>query len=72
MAHLLHKINGKQIGQEDKDMILRKDLVRKLNKEGVATACGKPLADATLSELQDEWGRLQLTNGERGEGTKTL
>lgn len=51
-------------------MIFRNDILRKLMRKGVATACGKPLADATLSELQDEWGRIELDNGDRGEEMK--
>ncbi len=42
-------------------MILRrKVLIQKLKEAGIKTACGKPLKEASLTELQDEWGRYEL------------
>jgi hypothetical protein len=48
-------------------MIFRNDILRRLIKAGIETACGKPLAEATLSELQDELGRHELNEGKRSE-----
>ncbi|NRQ56066.1 hypothetical protein [Brevibacillus sp. HD1.4A] len=40
--------------------LLREVLLTNLIKHGITEACGKPVEEATLAELQDEWGRFEL------------
>jgi hypothetical protein len=35
-------------------------LIQKLKEAGIKKACGKSLKDASLTELQDEWGGYEL------------
>ncbi|MFY0544259.1 hypothetical protein [Brevibacillus sp. H7] len=41
---------------------VKNELMVKLIRNGVTQACGKPLKEATLDELKDEWGRFTLQN----------
>ncbi|MGD8191082.1 hypothetical protein ACQCN2_13975 [Brevibacillus ginsengisoli] len=38
------------------------ELILRLVRNGITQACGKPLIDASMDELKDEWGRFELKN----------
>jgi len=44
---------------------IKAELMLKLIRHGITLACGKPLKEATLDELRDEWGRFTLQSGSR-------
>jgi hypothetical protein len=44
---------------------LKEELIGKLIRSGVVQACGKPLKEATIDELKDEWGRYYLQDHAR-------
>ncbi|WP_301170413.1 hypothetical protein [Brevibacillus nitrificans] len=45
--------------------LLREVLLSKLLRLGITEACGKPVEEASLAELQDEWARFELKRNER-------
>ncbi|WP_161785230.1 hypothetical protein [Brevibacillus borstelensis] len=45
--------------------LLREVLITNLIKHGITEACGKPVEEASLEELHDEWARYELKRNSR-------
>jgi len=45
--------------------LLREVLFANLIKHGITEACGKPVEEASIEELQDEWYRFELNRNSK-------
>ncbi|MDT3416148.1 hypothetical protein QO009_002016 [Brevibacillus aydinogluensis] len=45
--------------------LLREVLVSKLLRQGLTEACGKPVEEASIDELMDEWRRFELERNDK-------
>ncbi|MGO0058616.1 hypothetical protein ACTID9_00875 [Brevibacillus fluminis] len=45
--------------------LLKAVLVDKLLRRGITVACGKPVEEASIEELQDEWARYEMQRNPR-------
>jgi len=44
--------------------LLREVLMSKLLRHGITEACGKPVEEASIDELMDEWHRFEVRRNE--------